>query len=274
MSTLVPFPVPTVDTLPLADLLVGADPPVQWLIPGFLPRGTLMALAGEPGAGKSFFTYTLSLAVATGAPFLDFPTTPARVLYFDQENSLADCVQYGRWAWQGLECPSLDLIRANLTFAHFQLGGPDWATKASAAAHTFRPDLIVIDTTTPCCNVQDENDNAEATKVVNALRYVMAQSTPSAACIALKHAKVRPEDGKRTLRGAKAWEGMVDTTLYLSKQPGRPRGDGLTPTKLEPAKVRAFGLREPVTIGPEWTPGRVGIALHRARHLRAPDPQE
>ena len=91
----------------------------------------------------------------------------------------------------------------------------------------------------------------------------MAATTPTAACIALKHAKVDHENGRYTLRGAKAWEGSVDSIVYQIKSAGAPRSDGLAITKLQPAKTRAFGLRDPVHINPSWVNNREGLTLTR-----------
>jgi hypothetical protein len=56
----------------------------------------------------------------------------------------------------------------------------------------------------------------------------------------------------------------VDSVIYHTKLRGRPpKGEGLRPTKLEPSKTRAFGLREGFKIVPSWTQGKLGIALGR-----------
>ena len=254
----------TLPTLPVADIVIGNEPPVTWMIPDFVPRGSLVALAGSPGTGKSVLAYTIAIGIATGTPFLGWPIrTPGRVLYFDQENSLADCSQYLKWAWVGLGKPDRRLLVSNLSFVHFQLGGSDWATRAADQTREFQPDIIIIDTTTPTCNVQDENDNAEAARVIARIRQMMAVTSPTAACIALKHAKVDHDNGRYTLRGAKAWEGAVDSIVFQIKPAGAPRADGLTTTKLQPAKTRAFGLRTTLHIDPSWVENRTGLRLNR-----------
>jgi len=257
------MPHPSLPTLDLTNALTSADPVVDWLIPGFIPRGSLIALAGEPGAGKSFVAYTLSLALATGTPFLSIPLEPKRILYFDQENSRPDCTQYLRWAWNGLGQPSLDLLSQNLHIAPFILGSRQWPSVAGAYVNQFQPDLIIFDTTTPAFAIEDENHNGEATRAINGLRSLQGLMSPAPAIIALKHAKVRNEGGGYTLRGAKAWEGAVDSVVYQIKTAGRPRLDGLSSTRLEPSKTRAFGLRESIKIDPQWVNEKAGLRLNR-----------
>ena len=261
--------------LPISELLTGTEPPVDWLVPEFIPRGSLIALAGEPGAGKSLLMYVISVALASGTPFLGWRASgPHRVLYFDQENSKADCTQYLRWAWNGLGRPDPRLLDVNLAFAHIVLGGPTWGATAEQYVRAVQPELIVIDTTTPACNVLDENDNAEATRAVQQIRRLHGLCAPSPAIVALKHAKVRAEGGGHTLRGAKAWEGMVDSIVYHTKARGKTRSDGLRATKLSPAKTRAFGLRSELVINPSWTPDHSGLILRRGVELRADESED
>ena len=53
----------------------------KFLVSGILPEG-LVLLAAPPKAGKSFFVLGLCVAVAKGEPFLGFPTSRGRALYF------------------------------------------------------------------------------------------------------------------------------------------------------------------------------------------------
>lgn len=250
--------------LPLKSLLTDTEPIVSWLVPGFLPRGSLIALAGEPGAGKSLFSYTLSIGLATGVSVLNWLLQPTKVVYFDDENGRPDAVQYLKWAWHGLNQPSLPLLEQNLLVYPFHLGNKDWAKTAFELVVAAQPGLIVIDTATPSCFIQDENSNAEASSAILKLRTLMSAVSPTATCLVLKHAKLKSlGEGRRTLRGAKAWEGAVDSIVFFVRNEGHPRDDGLSGTKLIPAKRRAFGLTTTVHISPEWTVDKQGLILTR-----------
>ena len=251
---------------PLRIELTGTDPIVSWLLPDILPRGVVAVLAGLPGTGKSYLSYSLGLALAGGLPMLgQQPGQPCRVLYFDQENSAPDRIQYERWAWHGLGCPNLDQLCDHFWCAPFVLGGRDWPAQATHHIQLHQPDLIIIDTTTPACAITDENDNGEAARAVGWLRHLQTLTPQPPTVFALKHAKVRADDGSYTLRGAKAWEGAVDSIIYASRHKGRPRADGLSRVTLHPGKVRAFGLRATLTIDPSRTEDGRGIRLGLAR---------
>lgn len=74
-----------------------AEPiPVEWIVEGFVARGFLTMLAGEPGAGKSMLTQTISVALANGAEavagmrLVHGKTSRAVVDYDDEEPVFTD----------------------------------------------------------------------------------------------------------------------------------------------------------------------------------------
>src|SRR5206468_2621691 len=123
---------------------------------------------------------------------------------------------YLRWCWHGLGQPDLDLIDANLWSLHFKLGGNDWCEQLESAMANVCPSLIIFDTATPCFNIQDENDNSEASAVIQRLRQVQAMYNQST-IVVLRHAKTFTEAGEdghtiRKARGATTWKASTDAT--------------------------------------------------------------
>src|SRR5438034_431799 len=86
----------------------------EWIVRDMIPQQTLVILAGEAGAGKSYLMYSLAYAVVTGRPFLGHSTMPTRVLYFDEENAEPDFLQYNQWAWAALGCPPVTPLDESL----------------------------------------------------------------------------------------------------------------------------------------------------------------
>lgn len=76
--------------------LAGIRPqPVRWLVPGYLPLGKVIMLAGDGGHGKSTLTLNLAACVSTGRPWLglDYAAPPAAdVLLISCEDDFADTV--------------------------------------------------------------------------------------------------------------------------------------------------------------------------------------
>ena len=255
---------------PIVDVLTAEEEEPNWLVPDLILQGSLVCLAGEPGAGKSFVTYLLGMCIAAGVRPLGGLFSigePKRVLYFDEENSEQDRDKYLRRAYQGLLSQGFDVdlfkLAENFWPVHMRLGGEDWLDRARECVEQVQPHLTVFDTSTPAFNILDENSNAEATQAVKGVRTLMRLTDPVGASIVLKHAKTRTEKGgRRTMRGAKAWQGMADSVMFQVKANGRPRTDGLSLTRLIPDKTRAYGLSRTVYLTPGYTDeARSGLTI-------------
>lgn len=252
---------------PIVDILTAPDKPPNWLIPDLAIQGSFVTLVGESGAGKSYVTYTLAMAVAAGVPALSGVVPrgePRRVLYFDDENSEQDRDKYLKRSFLGLRSGNhgkaldLGLLLENFWPVHAALGTDDWPDVVAGLIDQIRPHLIVIDTAPACFNIEDENSNAEAAKNIKEMKRLMRLIDPAITAWVLKHAKTRTEKGQvRTVRGAKVWKDMSDSLLFQIKASvGRPRKDSLSNTRLVPDKIRAYGLSRPIYITPVWTDER------------------
>ncbi len=238
------FDLAQIVTAPMTDPL--------WLVHRMIPRGSLVVIAGESGVGKSILCYHLTLCVAAGLPFLCHQTLSTDILYFDEENSKPDSTRYWQHIWRGLQCPDPALWAPRIRFAWFGLGERWQKTMKTCLAEGPAPGLIVVDTATPALRIEDENDNAEASRAIHALREVQQAANHETTIIVLKHEKTRDDvSHRRTVRGAKAWIGGVDIVMYHSFKRGGSHG--LRRTILAADKPRAFGLQYPIEIIPKWT---------------------
>lgn len=235
----------------LPEILKAEPQPPEWIVDRFIPRDTITVLVGLEGIGKSSLSYALALAVSAGQPFLGRVTTQAKVLYFDNENSLPDCGEYLRQLWIGAGCPNVDTLAEHLRIEHFSLGS-GWQGAFKRACVEWQPGLIVIDTANACFSIKDENSNAEAAEIIG---FIHTARPPKASVLLMKHEREPKEGQGKSVRGAKYWLGAVDQVVYLHRQVGRPptsaTNEVLHKTKLIPAKHRAYGLDEPILIAPE-----------------------
>lgn len=263
----------------IVDILTAEDQPPEWLIPEMVTQGSMVTLVGESGAGKSYVSYTMALAIAAGLKAFTgiIPRGAAkRLVYFDDENSVQDRDKYLRRAWTGIcaqngikteSSAHLKLLKANFWPLSFQLGHDEWPDVVSMWMSRLRPHSLVFDTANACFNIEDENSNAENGKAIKRIKSLMRQEAdeqyPVASAIVLKHAKTRTDKGQvRTVRGAKIWKDQSDSVLFQVKAGGRPRKDGLSLTRLIPDKVRAYGLQRSIYITPRWTDDkRSGLVL-------------
>ena len=70
------------------------EQPIEWLIDGIIPLGSITLLSGESGGGKTWLAYAIAGAVARGEGFAGRNVKQRPVLYLDGENPL--CVAKAR----------------------------------------------------------------------------------------------------------------------------------------------------------------------------------
>jgi len=242
----------------LESLISESAAPPKWLVKDLLYQQSLICIAGVPGVGKSVFAYSLAVAVASGRNFLDLEVNQGRVLYLDEENGPANQPTYLKWAWKGMGEPSLEALSTNLRIGQNAiLSHPaGWFACVGEEARAFRPNLIICDTSSSCFRVNDENDNAEASKLIAGLRLVQVAANNDTTILILRHARIeRDAKGRHPdrfkMRGASAWAGATDGVMFHLAPAGNYHG--LRPTYIIPDKTRAFGLRSKLIITPTWT---------------------
>lgn len=131
----------TLKTFSARQLQAANIPDLCWTVDELLPEG-LAVLVSPPKFGKSWMSLQLSVAVATGAEFLNYPTRKGEVLYLALEDSarrLQDRLAY--FVQDGVEAPD------NLHFAikAGQIGmGLEDEIRAFIEAHPGTV-LIIID---------------------------------------------------------------------------------------------------------------------------------
>jgi len=241
--------------LDLSEILTTEVKEPNWIVQGRIPAGTIVLVAGDAGVGKSVMNLSEGLHVALERPFLGATTVRHRVLYFDEENSRPDVGAYLQQLWIGMGQPDHVELADWFQIEHFSLGVPDWPKRMQAIAKEFQPGIIYVDTATSALAILEENDNSEAQRACQALRHLIRDTESHPAIKILKHAKYNSGGGhkgqaRRTIRGAKAWIGAVDQTMFHIRAQGAPLKGGLHRTILVPDKRRAFGMRGNIRITP------------------------
>lgn len=249
----------------IEQLLASTPEEPEWTVKDIIVRGSTICLVGDAGVGKSFLSYHLALCVASGLPFLGQETTQGKVVYFDQENDRLELSKYLRQNLNGMGLKPGDIAQ-NLIIEYLALGDQDWYRTIEQAFKEHYPALIVFDTSGPCFDIEDENSNTEATKIIKKLLRLRESADVTCTIVIIKHSLTSSD--ALQMRGAKAWKSATSATWFHIKSPGRPRSDGFHNTRLVPNKSRAFVSKnswriEPEEIGPKG-PGH-GIKLNGYR---------
>jgi KaiC/GvpD/RAD55 family RecA-like ATPase len=125
----------------LADKL----PPVQWLWPGWIPRGMLTLLGAVPGAGKSLMALDLAKRVINGEHFPDGARNPCGeqpVIYVDAE-MVPQLLRERALGWK-IPLDHLYLMMPNPNDM-IDFGRPEYKDKLRNMVFQIKPGLVIID---------------------------------------------------------------------------------------------------------------------------------
>lgn len=233
------------ETLTLAQLLeVSKEQPIQYLIDGLLPVGSLNMIAGKPKSGKSTLVRQLASCVAKGTDFLGRSTSKGEVLYFASEELGAHLIEHFEL---------LDIKEG----IHVVLRRPGvgFVTRLAATLKQM-PDvkLVIID---PLVNFLPNVDMDNYGQTAPALAdLVEAAEKRGVVILAIHHLKKRAtEEAGDAILGSSAIVAAMCTSIFLTGEMGDTRkirtsqryGSRLDYTELEfDESTRAFSIGQSV----------------------------
>jgi len=172
---------------------------VEWLSYGYLPKGKLTMLVGDPGVGKSFLTCDLAAALSTGRPWPTGHATPGangHVLFIGCEDDADDTV-VPRLAACGADLSRVhfleDMVLTDALGQHYQAQFTldDVGMLREAARALPELALVVIDPLTAYFGQADANKNADVRAALAPLTVAAAQT--GVAILAVNHLTKRTE---------------------------------------------------------------------------------
>ena len=199
--------VPKLELTSLADLLAEPDEATDWLVEDRIPAGAIVLLAGLPKAGKSTLARDLTYAIATGQPWLGWPTHAGAVWYLTFEDKRSEVRQH----FTRMGATGTEPVRV---FAGQAPSGMTGTLHELAA--TERPALIVVDTLQRLIRAKDLNDYAEVTRCFDPLLRLARET--GATLLLLTHSSThRKRLGLDAVLGSTALSGSVDNVFVLTR---------------------------------------------------------
>lgn len=184
------------------------DPP--FLVEGFLYEGSITELGAKIKAGKTTFAMHMLRSLLEGGAFLGkYDTRYGQILYLTEERPATFKAALGRAGL--LERDDLHII-----YLH-QTKGMSWpeVAKDITSILTYKSiKLLVVDTLSRWLKVTDENDSAEAGRLMLELEQIAAQGY---AVLVTRHGKKGDmgADVGEMARGGTGYGGSVDIILEL-----------------------------------------------------------
>ncbi len=195
--------------------ILTAPPPLEWLLEGYILRGSQCQVIGDSTIGKTFFTVALGLSIATGSDFMDRSVKEGPVVYINAEGHTG--MKWRIKAWEQ-EFGSI----ANAPF-YLSKQAADFlnddnikdvtkALDAIANEHDGKIEAVIVDTLHR--NMQgDENSSQDFGLFMDALQRLCQRY--DAAGIVNHHPGHNAKDRGR---GSSSQRASLDTELLLIKQ--------------------------------------------------------
>lgn len=184
--------------------------PRRWIVPGWIPADSVIAVYAPPGVGKSFYALSLALAMSNGDPWATIHLEPSPVLYVAAERAteLRDRAE----AWLTYREQLLpDSFEIMSPARPPQLTNPRDIEALCTYVEESGARLVVLDTYARMTLGIEENSAKETGPILEALDRIR-QATKGGTVLVVHHTG---KDASRGLRGSTAFLGAVDLTISL-----------------------------------------------------------
>lgn len=234
------------------ELLSRPPQPIDWLVDGLLPVGTLGDVSGPPGDGKSTILLSLADHLSRGARWFGRTTRQMPVAWITGEASNEDALQRDLWRLHAAEDSDILFLLPETEMFRFDKSA-GWLTTAEGTAILQRCrdagiGLAIIDTIGSICAGLVEIDNDQQRQLARHLRREFAGITTL--CVSHTNQASAKDSldwrlhylsraGGNGFPGAIRWAGGVSA---LKPDDAEFLGDRLTRDDIASARLVAFGI--------------------------------
>ncbi len=204
---------PEVEALTLTELFALESAGLNWLVPGLIPVGETVILAGSPKAGKTLLAIDIAFGVATGEDYVLGQALPGnqKVLIVECDESAQSTKS--KLLRRGFRERDNQLVKVLTSWNINQL------PQLEAQLEDFRPDLVIIDSLRRINHGSEVSENsAEFADHIYTLKETLQRYGASGLLI---HHSNKDGDamGVNKLRGSSAIAGAVWGTITLDHIP-------------------------------------------------------
>lgn len=202
----------------LDDFLALDFPDPKWLANKMIPQGALVAFSGKPGSYKTFFAIWIAKRIAAGLPifeemdeefFCKQTVIQTPILFIEEEQSQP--LTFSRLK-SLRKTPGVDFhLRID---QGFKMQDETWRKALLADVAHKGIGLIIMDPFSSVMGLENENDNAEVSQVMDLIRKEFISK--GITVIFIHHPSKGDTDGKN-LRGAGDILGKCDVHLHFEK---------------------------------------------------------
>jgi hypothetical protein len=233
-------------------------PPVDWLWPGWIPRGMLTLLGAAPGAGKSLLALDLARRIIHDRPFPDGAPSlgcSGNIVYVDAE-AVPQIKNEQALAW-GMDRSRLYLLLPPEVYGMIDLGQVAHQDRLLEMVSDLKPELVVVDSLSSI-TVKGENNVEDVRQVLGFLTALAREYRLG--LLLIHHLRKRAKGASPTapitiddFRGSGHIVAMARSVIAMSIIQTGPEPDQSGPRRLQVAKTNLCPSPPPLGITFEET---------------------
>lgn len=207
--------------------LTGDPPPREWVVDGFIPKGSVTGMFGSGGVGKSLLAQQLGTALVTGSHWLGLETTKNTVISYFCEDDRDEL-----WRRQCAINSSMhiDMQHSDLNDFHMQsrFGMDNIMMKFTGSigertaffsqieqdVSSLEATFVILDNAAQMYG-GNENERREVTQFVNSLHGLVLSKKIT--ILLLGHPPKQSATNQSDYSGSTAWDACFRSRLYLGK---------------------------------------------------------
>jgi predicted ATP-dependent serine protease len=230
--------------LPHAAELLARKASVKFLVPGCVPEGNIILVTGEPGGGKTWLTYELGRAVASGTKWLgqgeEAIQGPVVILNYDQPTDTMGTRlrELGFTADMPLFVHSLGVTKPWRPGLPEILLLPKEEGRLTDALRHIKPKLIIVDSLRQC-NDLDENSNKDMAKLMAIFKK---WCTINNTTIVIIHHTPKTKEGGWVNNARGAGEIVASSDVHISLSENKAKWTKTRPWRIGKVREVSFDL--------------------------------
>ena len=202
---------------PLKEVYESGLTPASWWVNGLIPMGAITLLGGYAKEGKSTVMMNILKHASTGDPWCGMRVPASRVWYLTEEGdpTMAEVIEDVG--------PSLNAPIEHMIGSIHRWGG-NWPGLSQQLCVLFdqapeeeRPTAIIIDTLGGWAAMEDANDYAKITKVMQSLHHLRDHT--GCAIVIITHTRKEGGDPIKSILGSTAFVSSVDHIIVMVRVP-------------------------------------------------------
>jgi hypothetical protein len=191
---------------------IRAMPRVQWFLHGLVQTSGLVVLGGNGSVGKSAIAFDWAACITTGRAWHGRKVKTGNVLYIAGEG--VEGIEDRLVAWEAMTGVPIPDGSLEFVAEGFNLSNTDAVDYAREMVEQRDYALVVLDTLSQVGGLENENDNAEMSRVLGQAKAIR-QARPGTTVLIIHHTS----KGGGMLRGASALRDNADAVVMAQANP-------------------------------------------------------